>query len=159
MKRRRKGRRGMRGGIMGEKVGKLDNSGGKRGGVVTVKEVSDGGEKGEKYAKEEGVEEGMGGGGGCLIPAIEIFPLALGGAMLVEGILLAFVESAGLDGGPVTKNCGYLSEVAWVGMFFSFFSFLHNISLLPPRTRQKTNFCRTIISAMDNALHDLLLHP
>lgn len=159
MKRRRKGRRGTRGGILGEKAGKLDNGGGgKRGGAVTVKEVSDGGEKGEKYAKEEGVEEWMGGGGGCLVPAIEIFPLVLGGAMLVEGILLAFVESAGLDGGPVTKNCGYLSEVAWVGMFFPSFLFFttYHFSLAH---KTKTNFCRTIISAMDNALRDLLLHP
>ena len=136
MKRRRKGRRGTRGGIVGEKARKLDNGGGKRGGAVTVKEVSDGGEKGVKYAKEEGAEEGMG-GGGCLVPAIEIFPLALGGAMLVQGILLAFVESAGLDGGPVTKNCGYLSEVAWVGMFFLLFFSSQPITSPPPGTRQK----------------------
>jgi len=111
-----------------EKAGKLGNGDGKSGGVVTVKEVWEKGEKGGKYAREEGVEEGLG-GGGCLIPAIEIFPLVLGGTMLVQGILLALVESAGLDGGPVTKNCGYLSEVAWIGMFFP--SLLHNLSLIP----------------------------
>ncbi|KAG0636125.1 hypothetical protein HOY80DRAFT_979111 [Tuber brumale] len=60
----------------------------------------------------------MGGGGG-LIPAIEVFPLVLGGTMLVQGILLAFVESVGLDGRPITRNCRYLSEVAWVAQWIT----------------------------------------
>jgi len=124
MKRRRRSRAEMGGGITREKTGKLGNGRGKSGGAVTAKEVWDRGEKGGKYAKEEGAGEGVG-GGACLIPAIEIFPLVLGGTMLVQGILLALVESAGLDGGPVTKNCGYLAEVAWIGMFFLVFTTYH----------------------------------
>ncbi|PWW80470.1 hypothetical protein C7212DRAFT_342163 [Tuber magnatum] len=120
MKRRRRSRREMGDGGMGKKAGGWGNGGGggRRGGAVAVEEVRDGGEKGGEYAKEGGGEDEMGGGGG-LIPAIEIFPLVLGGTMLVQGILLAFVESVGLDGRHITKNCGYLSEVAWVALWIT----------------------------------------
>ncbi|KAG0127964.1 hypothetical protein HOY82DRAFT_671857 [Tuber indicum] len=127
MKRRRRSRRKAGAGGLGKKAGEWGGGRGKSGGAVTVKEVRDGGEKGgEEYAKEEGWEEVMGGGRG-LIPAIEIFPLVLGGTMLVQGILLAFVEGVGLDGRPITRNCRYLSEVAWVAQWitpYMVFSFI-----------------------------------
>src|SRR5207302_4540230 len=93
---------------------------------------------GGEYAGEEEGEEGI--GGGSLIPAIEIFPLVLGGTMLVQGILLAFVESVGLDGRPITKNCRYLSEVAWVGMFFPLSFTTYHFPFSPRAKDQKTDF-------------------
>ncbi|RPB00145.1 hypothetical protein L873DRAFT_1789108 [Choiromyces venosus 120613-1] len=127
MKRRRKSKNGMGNGDMGEEAGEFGNgnSGGKIGGMVAVKGVWDDVEKGRGNTKKDGERGGMGGGGG-LVPAIEVFPLVLGGAILIQGILLAFVESIGLDGRPITKNCGYLSEVAWVAQWitpFMVFSF------------------------------------
>lgn len=68
-----------------------------------------GGESGRKRRRKR--EEGG------IVPTEEVFPLILGIAIILQGIVLAVVAGARLHG-PPAGSCRGLLEVAWVGQFF-----------------------------------------
>ena len=66
------------------------------------------------------------------MPTEEVFPLILGIAIILQGIVLAVVMGARLHG-PPAGSCRGLLEVAWVGQFF--FS-LYSPPILSPKRNE-----------------------